>query len=159
MEFERLDALLVAAQRHSGPHLPDQTDAAWEQLILWAAPRRMLGRSMDVRGVGLLWDSPTSFEPSERRYDVGIPIDVEDIGDVERPGFVLLTMPGEYLKVRHSGRYDRLPDTYDQALGISLQAARLQLVAAPIIEIYRNSPAEVDEDDLVTDVYFPVVQL
>lgn len=159
MEFERIDMILIAALRHEGPHLPDHTDAAWEQLILWASPRRLLGRDMDIRGVGLLWDDPTRFAPEHRRYDVGIPIDVEDIGDVEEPSFVLVTMPGEYLKVRHAGPYGRLPDTYDQALGISLQAARLRLVAAPIIELYRNSPAEVEEDDLVTDLYFPVVQL
>lgn len=159
MQYQHLDPLFVAAFRHGGQHLPEATDSTWERLILWASPRRLLGRNLEVKGVGLLWDDPRSVAPHGRRYDVGIPIDREDIDDIEEPAIVLLTMPGDYVRIRHTGPYDQLPRAYEQALGLPMQAAKLELVAAPILELYRNSPSEVAPDDLVTDLYFPVVQL
>lgn len=157
--YEDLDPIIIAAIRHRGPHDPRHTDAAWEELIVWASPRRLLGRRFDVRGVGLLWDDPRIFPPDQRRYDVGIPIDPEDAPDVERPAFVTVTSPGEYLKATHKGPYDTISRTYDDVLGNTLRYERMEMVAAPMIELYRNSPAEVAEEDLTTDIYIPVIQL
>lgn len=159
MEFEELDPIIIAAIRHRGDHLPEKTSATWEELILWASPLRLLGRDFNIRGIGLLWDDPRQFTPDRRRYDVGIPIDAEDAEIVMPPAFVLVTMPGEYMKFRHMGPYDKIHETYREALGVSMQVEELELISAPIIEIYRNSPSEVDEDDLATDIYFPVIQL
>lgn len=160
MEFEYLEPLVVVAMRHSGPHRPELTATTWEQLILWAAPKRLLGSSgHDVRGVGILWDDPRQFAPDMRRYDVSIPIDPDHSDVVEPPAFLHVLMPGDYMKVTHHGSYSHLPNTYTEALGIAMQVDDLELLAAPIIEVYRNSPSEVDEDDLVTDLYFPVIEL
>lgn len=159
MDWEHLDPMIVATMRHSGPHDPRFTDSAWERLILWASPRRLLGRNLHVNGVGLLWDDPRAVPPEARRYDVGIPIDTQDIPLVEPPAAVLVTMPGEYRKVRHHGAYDKLPQTYADALGMTLQVNELHLLAAPILELYRNSPADTPTDELITDLYVPVAHL
>src|SRR5687768_622997 len=105
MQFAALEPLVVAAVRHRGSHDPRMTDATWEQLILWASPRRLLGRSLEIKGVGLLWDDPRTVSADERRYDVAIPIDPEDAESVETPARVLITMPGEYVMQRHHGPY------------------------------------------------------
>src|SRR5689334_18642 len=144
MELEYLDAIIVAALRHHGAHTPDETASSWEDLILWASPRRLLGRRFDVRGVGILWDDPRQFLPEDRRYDVAIPIDAEDSSEVEEPTFLLVLNPGEYLKVTHEGAYDEISRTYDQAFDVTMKIENLELTAAPIIELYRNSPSEVD---------------
>lgn len=157
MQLEHLDSLLVAAFRHEGPHAPQLTGDTWERLILWASPRRLLGRSFDVRAVGLLWDDPRVIPPEYRRYDVAIPIDEEDASSVDLPAFALRTMPGEYLHVAHSGSYDTISETYDEALGINFRVDGCVLLAAPMLEVYRNSPSEVDEDELLTDIYIPVL--
>lgn len=149
--------MLLAAMRHDGPHLPESTDHTWERLILWASPRRLLGRDSLVRGVGLLWDDPRALEPEERRYDAAIPVTAEDVARVDRPAIVLLTMPGRYLKVRHIGPYDQLHETYRSALGTTMRAAGGELAAAPMLEVYRNSPSETPSDQLVTDLYVPIV--
>lgn len=158
-QFEELSPIVVATIRHQGPHDPRLTDDAWDRLILWASPRRLLGRRSDLRGVGLLWDDPRKFAPAERRYDVGVPIDIEDAASVEDPAFVTVTMPGRYLKVTHEGDYGLLSRTYEAALDNTIRYAGLELAAAPIIELYRNSPAEVAEDELITDIMFPVAQV
>jgi AraC family transcriptional regulator len=157
--LQYLHAIWVAAIRHRGPHDPAATDATWQELIVWASPRRLLGRSMDARGVGLLWDDPRHFEPRDRRYDVGVPIDPQDADNVSPPGFVLVTTPGRYLTATHVGTYDRILDTYEKVIDGPLRYDGWTLLAQPIIEVYRNSPSEVDEDDLRTDVYFPVAKL
>lgn len=157
--LQYLHAIWVAAFRHRGAHDPALTDATWQELIVWASPRRLLGRSLEARGIGLLWDDPRQFGPRERRYDVGVPIDAEDAGSVEAPGFVVVTAPGRYLHAQHVGSYDRLASTYEQVIDGPLRYDGWTLLAQPIIEIYRDSPAEVAEDDLRTDLYFPVVKL
>lgn len=159
VQFEAVEAIVVATMRHAGKHVPADTSATWEDLILWASPRRLLGRRFDVRGVGLLWDDPRQHPPEARRYDVGIPIDKEDAVDVDAPAFVTVTMPGEYLKVTHEGDYSDIGRAYEQALDVQMKIESLELVAAPILELYRNSPQEVDIDALRTDVYFPVIRL
>jgi AraC family transcriptional regulator len=155
---EYLYSFVVAAIRHRGPHLPQLTDSTWEELILWASQRRLLGRDPLIRGVGLLWDDPTTTPPDARRYDCAIPIDIEDADLVESPIMVRRTLPFEYLVVRHQGPYDEMKRTYEDALSRHLAFAGLAVVSAPIIEIYRNSPAEVESGDLITDIHIPVVQ-
>ena len=157
--YEELDPIVIATIRHAGSHDPRFTDDAWDQLILWASPRRLLGRRSDVRGVGLLWDDPRLFPVEDRRYDVGVPVDAEDAAVVEAPAFITVTSPGKYLKATHHGGYETIGRTYDDVLGNTMRYEGLELVAAPMIELYRNSPAEVSEDDLVTDIYLPVVKL
>ncbi len=157
--LQYLQPIWVAAFRHRGPHDPGMTDATWQELIVWASPRRLLGRSPDARGIGLLWDDPRQFSPRDRRYDVGVPIDPEVAAAVEPPAFVLVTTPGRYLCATHVGPYERIESTYDAVFGGPLRYDGFTLLAQPIIEVYRNSPSEVDEDELRTDIYVPAAKL
>lgn len=157
--LQYLQPIWVAAFRHRGPHDPALTDATWQELIVWASPRRLLGRSLDMRGIGLLWDDPRHFDARERRYDVGVPIDPEDAESVQAPGFVVVTAPGRYLKVTHEGAYEQIQTTYTQVFDGPMRYDGYVLLAQPIIEVYRNSPSEVDEDELRTDIYIPAAKL
>lgn len=157
--LQYLHAIWVAAIRHGGAHDPGHTDATWQDLIIWASPRRLLGRTSDARGVGLLWDDPRQFSPRERRYDVGVPIGHEDVENVTPPGFVVVTAPGRYLCATHHGEYERIFDTYEKVLEGPMRYDGWTLLAQPIIEVYRNSPSEVHSEDLQTDIYFPVAKL
>ena len=63
------------------------------------------------------------------------------------------------LAATHVGSYESLMSTYEQVIDGPLRYDGWTLLAQPIIEIYRDSPAEVGEDDLRTDLYFPVAKL
>ncbi len=156
ISYETLDSFAVAAVRHKGKHDYRITGATWEELILWASPRRLLGRMFDVNGIGVLWDDPRYFGDEDRHYDAGIPIDVEDAAEVEDPAHLLFTLPGEYLKVRHQGPYDEILGVYEMIFNVALRYESVRIGAAPFLEFYRNSPAEVAVEDLVTDIYLPV---
>lgn len=157
--LQYLQPIWVAAVRHRGTHDPALTDATWQELILWASPRRLLGRSSDARGIGLLWDDPRHFAPTERRYDVGVPIEPADVENVEPPGFVVVTPPGRYLRATHEGAYEQIESTYSSIFDGPMRYDGWTLLAQPIIEIFRNSPSEVDEDELRTDIYLPAAKL
>ncbi len=159
VQLQYLQPIWVAAIRHRGAHDPNLTDATWQELIVWASPRRLLGRSLDARGIGLLWDDPRQFGARDRRYDVGVPIDPEDAASVEPPGFVVVTAPGRYLKATHRGAYEHIQSTYEAVFDGPMRYDGWTLLAQPIIEIYRNSPSEVDEDDLETDIYIPAAKI
>ena len=154
-----LNAIWVAAHRHRGAHDPSITDATWQELIVWASPRRLLGRSEDARGVGLLWDDPRQFGANDRRYDVGVPIHPSDVERIDDPGFVVVTSPGRYLCATHIGPYETILDTYEAVIDGPLRFDGWTLLAQPIVEVYRDSPSEVAGDELTTDVYFPVAKL
>lgn len=158
-EFEELPPLIVASIRHSGKHSPEVTSHTWEELILWASPKRLLGRQDGLRGIGLLWDDPRQWPAELRRYDVGIPISPEDSAHVAPPAFLHVTMPGRYLRVTHRGPYEEIMSSYRHAFDVTMKVEDLELVSAPMIELYRNSPSEVAPEHLVTDIYLPVTHL
>lgn len=156
--LQYLNSLRIAAIRHRGSHDPRLTDPTWQELIVWASPRGLMGRHPEVRGVGLLWDDPRSVEGRDRRYDVGVPIAPDDDDSVDGLGRVLVTAPGRYLRAVHIGPYERLMETYNEVLDGPLRYDGWQLLAQPIVEVYRDSPSEVPEDELHTDIYFPVIK-
>jgi AraC family transcriptional regulator len=156
--LQYLNSLRIAAIRHRGVHDPRLTDATWQELIVWASPRGLMGRQPDVRGVGLLWDDPRTVEPRDRRYDVGVPINPADDDAVDGLGFVLVTVPGRYLRAVHIGPYEQMMSTYEEVMNGPLRYDGWQLLAQPIVEVYRDSPSEVPMDELHTDIYFPVIK-
>ena len=159
VSYQHLAPIIVASMRHRGPHVPAATNATWEELILWASPRRLLGRRPDLRGVGLLWDDPRQWPADQRRYDVGVPVDPIDSQIIEAPAFLTLTLPGTYGVVRHTGPYSEIPAVIEHALTVDMPMTGHELVAAPILELYRNSPADFLESELVTDICIPVTKL
>jgi predicted transcriptional regulator YdeE len=70
----------------------------------------------------------------------------------------LRTIAAPYLLFEHTGPYDDLPAFYERILGMQMTFTGMALAAAPIIEVYRNSPAEVAAEDLKCDIYVPVVK-
>ncbi|MBC7643884.1 MAG: GyrI-like domain-containing protein [Thermoleophilia bacterium] len=159
ISYQHLAPIIVASMRHRGAHIPEATNATWEELILWASPRKLLGRRVDLRGVGLLWDDPRQWPADQRRYDVGVPVNPVDSELIEAPAFLTLTLPGTYGVIRYTGPYSEIPKVVEQALTIHLPLTGHELVAAPILELYRNSPADFAESDLITDICIPVTKL
>lgn len=159
ISLQYLPAIRIAALRHQGAHDPQITDGTWQKLILWASPRRLLGRNPEIRGVGLLWDNPQKIHMRNRRYDVGVPIEPGDMVHVETPVMMLVTAPGRYLHASHKGSYENINSTYEDIFNGAFRYDGWVLTAQPIVEIYRNSPSEVSEDELYTDIYLPVIKM
>ncbi|MDL2271329.1 GyrI-like domain-containing protein, partial [Methanobrevibacter sp. OttesenSCG-928-I08] len=83
--------------------------------------------------------------------DLGIPIngdiDCEDVKLVRYP-------PQRVLSFTHVGPYEKLGKVYGQAIKYII-AKKIQLTGDPF-EIYINNLQDVTEDELITELQFPI---
>jgi len=142
--------LRVASVRHVGPY--NQISQAFARLgeIAGRAGLFREGAAM----IGLYHDDPETTPPGELRSDAGITV----TGDLQVPGELQIqTLPaGRYARTVHRGGYEHLGDTWAQLLGEWLPAHGHRLRDTPSYELYRNTPMDVPEDRLVTEIYIPL---
>ncbi len=68
-----------------------------------------------------------------------------------------LTVPaGKYAKFIHKGSYDVLESLYEDVYRQALFSNQLTLRSGLVLEKYLNSVANTPQDDLLTEVYFPI---
>jgi AraC family transcriptional regulator len=147
----RLDPMRVAFIRHIGPY--DEVEETWHRLMPRLGAAGWLGP--DTKVIGLSHDDPEVTPPEKLRYDacvtVGPGFEPEgEIGVQEIPG-------GDYAFVTHHGPYERLGETYGALYGGWLPRSGREPRAEPCIEVYLNHPEETDPEDLLTDIYVPLV--
>jgi AraC family transcriptional regulator len=149
--IDRLPPTRIAFVRHTGPY--GQAGQAWERIFAWAGPRRLVGRG--ARILGVVHDDPEVTPPDKVRYDAGIVVDAAFRPEGE---IGIQEVGGEYAVCEHRGPYETLGDTYIRLCGEWLPESGRELHSGPAVEVYRNSPREVERDDLLTDVYLPLVE-
>ncbi len=150
VRIEKLPEMRVAFVRHTGPY--EETDEALDHLMAWARTRGLLSSSAVVFGIA--YDDPTVTAPTKLRYDAAlvIPEDLKVDGDVGAQTI----KSGEHAVTTHRGPYETLGETYTRFCGDWLLLSGRELLAAPALEFYRNSPEDTPPRDLVTDIYMPL---
>ena len=63
---------------------------------------------------------------------------------------------GSYAVATHRGPYQKLGDTYARVCGEWLPRSGRELLSAPALEFYRDTPAQTAAEDLLTDIYLPL---
>jgi AraC family transcriptional regulator len=151
VRIETVPVMRVAFVRHVGPYC--DAGQAWQRLMAWAGPRGLFGpRTMML---GVCHDDPDVTPADKIRYDACVTADgrVQAEGDVG----VQEVGGGEYAVATHHGSYDTLHDTYARLCGEWLAASGRETRAAPPFEVYRNSPQTTPPEQLLTDIYLPLV--
>ncbi len=135
---------------HRGPYM--QIRSAFEKLGEAAGRAGLFGRPGVVM-LGVYYDDPRTTPADELRSSAALQLP----DDVPTPdGLTEARIAGgRFLKVVHKGSYEALPETWEAAYGI-LSQERLQMRDAPSFEIYRTSPGEVAEADLLTEILIPI---
>ena len=151
VKIEPLPGMAVAFVRHVGSY--DQVGSAWQRLMSWAGQSGLLMAAPAM--IGIVHDDPEVTPPSKMRYDAAIPVDDQvkpdkDIG-------VQQIDQAKYAVGTHRGPYNRIGDTYARICGEWLPGSGRELSPAPALEFYRNSPMTAAPDDLITDIYLPIV--
>lgn len=149
MEFKKKTIKLekIAFINHTG-HVEDMT-LIMEKLFIWIQAEK-------VRVVGppfaLYYTDPSMVEPEYMVYDMCIPIE----GDYTKTDEIDFKEIPEHTVISsiHKGEYNTLGDTY---MGIwnYIQENKYEPNGIPK-EIYLNNPYEVDIDDLLTEIQFPI---
>ncbi|MCL4522916.1 MAG: AraC family transcriptional regulator [Acidobacteria bacterium] len=141
----------VAFARHVGPY--HKAGDAWDRLMTWAGPRGLLGAQFML--LGIVHDDPETTPPDKWRYDaaIGVGENVQgerDIGIQEIP-------EGRYAVALHHGEYSTLGQSYARLCSEWLPQSGQELAAAPALEIYLNSPKTTKPEDLLTEIWLPIV--
>ncbi len=151
VRLENCKPMRVAFVRHVGPYR--ECAVAWEKLCKFAAERGWF--SPDIRRIGIGHDFPDVTEPDKIRYDACLTVDDQfkatgEIGVQDIPG-------GLYAIVTHRGPYEKFEETYHQLFREWVPTCGHELRSFPCFELYRNDPGTARPEDLVTDIYVPLV--
>jgi AraC family transcriptional regulator len=141
----------VAYVRHTGPYT--ECGEAWQKLAAWAGAKGLFGP--ETKFYGISWDDPETTPPEKVRFDACITV----AETVEVEGEVKLGEigGGAYLSTVHKGPYQRLIMSYKELYGSKIPEMGLEFRHAPSIEHYINSPDTTPADDLLTEIFVPVV--
>jgi AraC family transcriptional regulator len=104
---------------------------------------------------GIYYNSPQEVPPEELEFEIGIPI--EGKGQDEGRVKIRDIPPHIVLSTIHQGAYNEVGPIYQKIMEYAEENG-FQIVGAPV-EIYRNNPMEVASDEeLITEIQFPVLK-
>lgn len=123
-----------------------------DELLAW-------GESNKIEFIGapfsIYYTSPQAVAPDEMVYDVGFPIK-EEIESTER--IQIGEVVGHtVLSAIHKGSFEKIPETYQKLVEYSIEN-NYDIIGSPK-EIYYNNPHAVSEEELLTEIQFPVIKM
>lgn len=152
--IETRTTLTVYGIRHCGPY--NEIYKAFDELWCWA-----LAEGLDSRtscAIAVYYDNPNVKLPSQLRSDACLQLDGpladEQMSELIQP---IELLGGCYAKYRHVGPYEALEPVYQQFYQEWLPQSDYLRADMPSFEVYLNNPRTTAAEELVTEVYFPVV--
>ena len=148
--IQTFPTMTVAYVRHVGPY--QDCGSAWQKLC--SQPKVMECFRPDTLAIGICYDDPDITEPAKIRMDACITVPK----DFQAPEGVAVQAieGGEFAVARHVGSYNGLHSCYHHLYGVWLAQSGREPKSCPTLEIYRNSPEHVPEDQLITDICIPL---
>lgn len=155
--IKQMPELRLGAVRHVGPYA--HISGAFQRLAAIAGAAGLFQDRRSERGVsvplgmgiGVFHDDPESTPPEALRSDAGVVVS----NDVTLPdGLAELRLAaGRYACMKHIGPYRELGDAWARFMGEWLPQSGERVGDGTSYEIYWNSPAEVPESELETEMY------
>ena len=150
VEIAHMPELRVATVRHVGPY--EQIPEAFErlhQIADEAGLASMPGNTM----LAIYHDDPSIIPSDQLRSDAAVVVPPQE----PLPGgLVEQTIPeGNYARAEHVGPYEELGEAWEE-FKQSIPHTGKQFGRGPSFEIYRNDPATVPKEALVTDLYMSI---
>ena len=148
--LENMPPLRVAAVPHLGAY--NRIAEAFQRLGACAASAGLLRQGAMM--LAIYHDDPETTPVEQLRSEAAVSVP-EDVALPKE--LVELRIPaGRYARATHLGSYTTLGDTWARMMGEWLPGSGLRVGEGPSYEVYRNTAAEVREEDLRTDLYIPV---
>ncbi len=150
VQITEMPELRIGGVRHVGPY--DKIQTAFEKLGAVAGRAGLFGRD-GVTMLGVYYDNPQTTPAEELRSDAALTFpDNEEVPE----GLSEHRLPeGRFLKVVHRGSYENLPQAWEAAFAAIAENGH-QMRNAPNYEMYVNTPGEVGEEGLITELYLPI---
>jgi len=116
----------------------------------------MVEQDVEMSGppYSVYYTSPKEVASEDMQYEMGVPF----LGEASELGKVKIKdVPAQdVLYAVHKGPYNEVGLVYEVLMNKIIEDG-YHMVGAPV-EIYFNSPLEVSDDELLTEVQFPVVK-
>jgi len=138
---------------HYGPY--DQISGAFDQLWNWASSNGVNVQRM----IGVYYDNPDYTPAAQLRSaacvevppgfqignSAGLPLQIQDLAG------------GQYATTRFVGPYEDLAPVWTNFTNYIEGTLRLRISDNPAFEIYLNDPSNTPANQLITDLYMPLV--
>ena len=149
MEIKSINEKKAAYVSVTGPY--DQIPELLEEVVRYVTAENL---QITEPPYGIYQNSPMEVSPEELQYEVGIAFN----GDAHGKGRVKVKeiTAHQVVSTVYKGPYGQAAQIY-QAL-IEYANENGYNIAGPVKEIYMNKPLEVTEDELLTEVQFPVMK-
>jgi len=105
----------------------------------------------------IYYTSPENTAPEDMIYDMGIPVSKDTELDGESEIKVVELLEHRVLSTVHKGSYKDISDSYKEMVDYSIKN-NYDIIGSPK-EVYFNSPYEVPEEELLTEIQFPVIKM
>jgi AraC family transcriptional regulator len=151
-DIRSIQTITVIYAERTGPYYIS-AEAAWNAVCAWAGPKGLMNHSTEFIGISL--DDPHLTDADKLRYHACLTMDksVNTSGDVLQKDIA----GGKYAVFTVKGSYNLLQSAYDYIFGEWLASDEYKIREEPVFEKYLNSPEEVPEDELLTEIWVPIV--
>ncbi|WP_271405978.1 AraC family transcriptional regulator [Tenacibaculum soleae] len=127
----------------------------WKKLFEYALKKELL--SDDTIIVGEILDDNEICDTIHCRYNAGIIIENSDFLKTEGLFNTKKIASQTYAKFIHKGNYEHSENTYDLIYSRWLTDVKLEFADKPILEFYVNDEENTAVDDLITEIYIPIL--
>ena len=150
VEEKRMKDTQVAFMRYRGGY--DKIPELIAEVVQW-----LMDKNLNMTGMiyGAYFNSPEDVSPEELRYEIGASFE----GDAQDEGNVMIKIIPEHTVIAtlHKGPYTEVGPVIH---GLAEYAVKNGYdVIGPVTEVYLNNPNEVDPEELLTEVQFPVIKM
>ncbi len=162
---DRNEAFVVFVRKNGG--YEKSADIAWEELSKelnglcekLKDKKNCASISLDIKNaelIGICHDDPSVTAEENIRYDAAIAWDKKEIDFLKEQGFSTKEIVGEkYVTVLYKGGYEKAVDGWSGVYQW-IEQNEYKFRDAPPFEKYLNTPQEVSEDKLLTEIYVPI---
>lgn len=142
----------VAVLEHRAP--PDRVYETVGQFVNWRKTSK-LSPPNTSKTFGIIYDDPASTPPDEFRFDLcgSVNTDVPENSQGIKNGLIA---GGRCAVTRHNGSLDNIGDRVRNLYGKWLPQSGEELRDAPCFFHYLNLITDVEEHELITDIYLPL---
>ncbi|CAL2081224.1 AraC family transcriptional regulator [Tenacibaculum sp. 190524A02b] len=130
-------------------------EKTWKQLLKYAYSNKLLTDETIV--VGQILDDDEITESINCRYNAGVILANKQ--KIEEKGmFKVQEVPSQkYAKFIHKGSHESCFETYNTIYAHWIYVVQLEFADAPILEFYLNDEEDTPQEELITEIYIPVI--
>ena len=152
-QFTQIPPITVVMFRHTGPF--DQMPPKFEQLWNWVTANNVPAQ----RTIGIYYDNPDVTPANQLRSAacVEVPLGYQMPNTGGLPLELAQIAGGAYATTRYIGPYEAMEPVWTAFTKWIEESQKRQISDNPAFEVYVNDPSDTPPDQLITEMYMPVI--